>query len=382
MTEPDTPSSAVPLLIPDLPTANQLEPWLQRIDRARWYTNFGALVREFEASLANSLGTPLGEPAVVTLNTGTAPLELAIAALDLPVGSSVIIPSFTFPATATAVLRNGLRPRLVDVAPDTWLLTPQIAVEALRDHRSSLVIPVACFGCPPDVGAWDHFVDATGVQVLVDAAAAFGNLRPGRNTHLSFSFHATKPLGIGEGGALATHDRGLADRVRRLSNFGFEGDTVRVAGTNAKMSEYAAAVGLAQLGRWPEIQSRRTVAYRGYTAALLEIPRIELQSGYAESGLPAMLAIRTPARAALLADRLREAGIHTRRWYCPPLHMHPLFEPYRDDSDLGVCNDLARHALGLPWFPSIEHGQYRRVVDALSATLSMDGEISETVADV
>ena len=126
----------IKVLVPDLPAADSLLPWLRRMDAARWYTNFGPLVRELEETLASEW--PVAPPAgaddlpplqVVTLNTGTAPLELGIAALGLRQGGDVLLPALNFPALAAAVLRNGLRPVFADVAPDSWQLTPALARE-------------------------------------------------------------------------------------------------------------------------------------------------------------------------------------------------------------------------------------------------------------
>lgn len=364
-------SAAIPLLVPDMPSAAELAPWLERIDANRWYTNFGPLAQELEARIADDLGLHGRTPEVVALNNGTAPLELALDALGLPAGAPVLMPALSFPATAGAALRRGLTPLFGDVSADDWQLTPTTAREVAERRPVALVMPVATFGAPVAVEAWDAFSADTGIPVLIDAAAAFGNQVVGERTHVAFSFHATKPFSTGEGGALVTRDSELAARVRRLSNFGFEGDLVNEVGTNAKLSEYAAAVGLAQWARRTALHTRRRALWSHYAAALETIPGVEPQPGLCTDTLPATLVVRLATEAAVVAEALEEAGIESRRWYYPPLHRHPAFAHCPCSAPGGgevlpLTEALARHTLGLPWFPAMSTEQCDRVATALT----------------
>jgi len=195
----------IQLLVPDLPSADELLPWLERIDKNRWYTNFGPLVIELEHALTKRLAGcssagPQKDIRLVTVNSGTAAIELAILALALPEQSRVLLPAFTFPATCTAVQRAGLHPVFSDVDEQNWTLTPDIAHAALRHIRFDLVLPVAAFGCPQPADEWDEFSRETGIPVLIDAAAAFDNQDIGNRCVVAFSLHATKTFGVGEGG--------------------------------------------------------------------------------------------------------------------------------------------------------------------------------------
>ena len=367
-------SMHIPLLVPDLPDAQALMPWLSRIDATRQYTNFGPLVQEFEQALCEYLRSDADMVNVVTLNSGTAALELCIAALGLPSGASVLMPAFTFPATAIAAKRNGLVPLFSDVDADTWRLTPEIAYAVLRQQPISLVVPVATFGCPIQTAAWDAFTSDTGIPVLIDAAAAFGNQEVGQLTHVAFSFHATKPFGIGEGGALATNSLALAQRVRQLSNFGFQTGLVRNIGSNAKLSEYAAAVALAQWERRPQQQILRSVVWSQYERLLKDCSEITLQKGFALAQLPAALVVTTHRPAQELARDLANRGIETRRWYCPPLQSHPAFAdcpscgPHGGNA-LPVTDLLTETTLGLPWFCAMTVAQCADVVHAMQSLL-------------
>ena len=357
-------------LVPDLPQAAELLPWLERIDANRWYTNGGPLVREFEQRLCTVLGA--GGTSCVTLSSGMSALELALLALGVGPGKRVLLPALTFPATAQAVARCGAEPVLCDVAPEHWTMTPAIAGEALAHGRIDAVMPVATFGCPLPADEWDRFVGETGVPVLADAAAALGVQKPGRRVHWAFSLHATKPMGVGEGGLFVSADAVLADRVRRLANFGFEHAVAQSShGTNAKLSEYAAAVGLVQLQRWPRLLQRRREVFDEYRGRLAALPQVRLQRLETP---PATLCVQLPADAAAVATALAQAGIETRRWYLPPLNRHPAFSESRcigpgGATQLPVTEQLATSLLGLPFHSRLTDEDVNTVVDAVAATL-------------
>jgi dTDP-4-amino-4,6-dideoxygalactose transaminase len=373
----------VPLLVPDLPTADDLLPLLLRIDAARWYTNFGPLVREFEQQLASRLSERGGDTHCVSVTSGTAALEIALSALELPSGARVLLPAFTFPATAIAVIRAGYRPVLCDVDPAHWTLSPQRAEQLWREARTErparaasrfdAVVPVAAFGSPLDTGGWDSFCSRTGLPVVIDGAGALEMLRPGAHVSIAYSLHATKPLGIGEGGLIATRDQALAERSRRLANFGFAGGTIERPGTNAKLSEYAAAVGIAQLRRAGSLAARRAALWAEYRSALDAIPGIGLQQGFG-AATPVNVVVHLGVEASQCAAALMQAGIQSRRWYCPPLHRHPAFARLPRAEPLPVVDDLAMHSLGLPFHTRLESGQIQRVADVLRSALAAAGD--------
>lgn len=359
-----------PLLIPDLPGADALRPWLTRIDAARQYSNFGPLVREFEAVIGGWLtrisgGSPVG---AVTLSSGTAALELGLQAMDLRPGSRVALPSLTFPATAHAVRRCGHRPVLCDVDPERWLLTPEIA----RSTDCDAVLPVATFGMTQPVAAWDAYTADTGRPVLVDAASALGWQAVGRTTTVAFSLHATKPFGCGEGGLFAAADASEIARVRRIGNFGYTDRRAIEPGTNAKMSEYAAAVALAQLDRRDHLLAERRRIRDAYRSRLARLAEVRPQAGI-EAVPPSVLCVQLPAPAGRIAERLAGYGVETRAWYCPPLHRHPAFADCERSEPLAVTESLGERLLGLPFHHHLSDAAIGMVVDALEACLTASG---------
>ncbi len=344
----------IPLYIPNMPKVGELLPWLEKIDERRWYTNFGPLNRMFEEAVRRCF-PPVPTAHVTTVANGTLGLELALAALDLPPRSAVLIPAFTFVATATAAVRAGLTPVLADFDPASWLLTPAIARKALELTPIRAVVPVTTFGCPQPVSAWDEFSTATGIPVIVDAAGAWDDQPIGETTVAVFSLHTTKNLSTGEGGIVVGADPGFIERVRNASNFGLDAGEVRHVGTNAKLSEYHAAVGLAVLERWQRRKAEKYQLLRAYRERLDKLRHPPVYQHGMEQIVPSLLAVRLPEQTdvAALAGRLREQGIHTRQWYYPPLHRHPAFAALPRTGALESTREIAGQILGLPFHMDI-----------------------------
>jgi dTDP-4-amino-4,6-dideoxygalactose transaminase len=375
--------SRIPLLVAQLPDTDALIPYLRQIDANRWYTNFGPLAMQLEQRFAASFAPTLTAPTAITAASGTAGLELVLGALELPPGSSVLLPALTFVATATAVIRAGYQPLIGDVDASTWLLTPETAREYAANHRVAAVMPVATFGNPQDVEAWDAFVADTGIPVVIDAAGAYGNQRIGRYCHVVFSLHATKALAAGEGGLVVSYDTELAARVRRLSNFGIDlerGSQVFVAGENGKLSEYHAAVAHAALDQWPVmVERRRAVQARYHYVLQRHCPDLGMQRRPEHGIYPILVGLLPPGlRAGDLQPHLLSRGIETRQWYCPTLDRHPAFAAYAA-GPLPVAHDLAERLLGLPFFIDIDETQMQRVGAAMAELVPAESTACDSI---
>ncbi|HEL3809651.1 TPA: DegT/DnrJ/EryC1/StrS family aminotransferase [Stenotrophomonas maltophilia] len=367
----------IPLLIPRMPSADKVYPYLRKIDQNRIYTNYGPLNGEFEQRLATELGQGLEANHLTTVSNCTVGLELAIQAFSLPEQAHVLLPSLTFVATATAIVRAGARPLFSDIDPSGWCLTPAIAEQALADGAAfDLVMPVSTFGKQNDVAAWDAFTERTGIPVLIDAAGAFGNQPIGRTTDVVFSFHATKSIGSGEGGLVVSFNTDRIKRIRQLANFGIDAARGELAGlgTNGKLSEYHAAVGLAALDEWPDIIAQRRELHARYVRNLLQAcPALKLQDKDPD-GIYPLLPVLLPEQsdALTIGNALRDKGIDTRRWYCPPLHAHGVLSRYASSGSLAVTSSIGDRILGLPFFAGISDEEMRTVIDALARVLSTE----------
>ena len=361
------PGGRIPVAAPCMPASGAIAPYLRRIDESGWYSNFGPLINEFEARLGARF--PSGAK-VVTVANGTLALTLILEALQLPRGALCAVPSWTFVATAHAIRMAGLVPWFVDVDPENGELTPSglDAQLALAPGPVAAAIPVAVMGRPVEAASWRAFQDATGIRIVVDAAAGFDQVHAAP-VPVMVSLHATKAMGIGEGAFIATEDEALSLRFRAMTNFGFLGDRIsRHVATNAKLSEYAAAVGLAALDLWPCARGRYIAAAQNLRAHLRDETRVVFQSGWGLDWISSTCVVTLPNGAAGHAEEaLAAAGVDTRRWWSTGCHKAPAF---RDcpSAPLPVTEALASSTLGLPFFAGLSGDEVQTIASALRSS--------------
>jgi dTDP-4-amino-4,6-dideoxygalactose transaminase len=382
--EPSKPASAdagpgekVPVMRPLLPASERLLPYLRRIDATRIYSNFGPLVGEFESRLAGHFG--LGDGCVVSTSTGTSALVGAIlgsagrAQRDRPLA---LMPAFTFVASAVAAQECGFEPYLADVDADSWLLEPDALLGHPQLDRVGLVMPVAAFGRPVDVAAWLRFRERTGIPVVVDAAASFEfvSAQPARclgAIPVALSFHATKSLATGEGGCVVSSDPELVARIAQSLNFGFRFSRDScTASTNGKMSEYHAAVGLAELDGWAAKQDafadvvfryRRALSAVGLAPRMVAAPDI--------CSMYVLFRCGDEAESQRVQASLRDHRVEFRHWYGHGLQEQSYYRDTPADA-LPVTRRLAPCLLGLPMAIDLPEAMIQRVARALADGLS------------
>jgi dTDP-4-amino-4,6-dideoxygalactose transaminase len=336
---------------------------LREIDATRWYSNFGPLVQRFEQRLAERFQTPTR---IITLANATLALALTLRA-RAPRGGVCLIPAWSFAASAHAAHWAGLTPCFADVDAQSGVLTPEIARALVQDHVIAAVMPVLPFGAPIDLEAWAAFECDTGVAVVGDAAAGFDVARVAP-VPLVVSLHATKALGVGEGAFLATQDEALAADVRAMSVFGFKGTREAfMPALNAKLSEYAAAVGLAALDQWPQTRRRFMQSAQKLRGALSDTP-LKFQDGWGADWISATCIAELPeadkaARALALED------IETRRWWGRGLHRQPAFRTAPQAMALMHTNRLAAQTLGLPFAFDLDEAAIERIAKTLKGVL-------------
>lgn len=341
------------VLVPSVPAIEAAIPYIRRSEEARWYSNWGPNVLELERRLSDHYRGAY----VVTVSSCTAGLELAYTLKMIEGYRKIELPALTFPATWLAANRSGLEIVPIDVDPQTWIAPG-----------------VSGFGVPS-------------YAPVVDAAAAWGEqdvpiVKAGMIA--VFSMHATKTLGCGEGGFIVTWDEGEAEELRRMSNFGIDpaDKTSKGPGTNAKMSEYHAAVGLAALDAfsrepWLELDSW----YRRYLPA-----RVVQQKRPA--GVYPILAVRCPRPAGEVVAAMAASGVECRRWYTPTLDRHPMFAKPGNRAarrahpvKLPVTHDLAEHLVGLPYHLFLTEADVRRVCEALDAACETESAATRLGAE-
>jgi dTDP-4-amino-4,6-dideoxy-D-glucose transaminase len=319
---------------------------------ARWLSNNGAKLQAFEARLSERLG---GLHCVATCN-GTLAQQIALRALD--VAGEVVLPSLTFVATAHAVAWERLTPVFADVEPETLCMGPEQAAARIGS-RTGALLGVHLWGRCADVEGLERLARERELPLLFDAAHALGSTHRGRplsayGDAAILSFHATKIANAFEGGAIVTGDRELADRAATMRNFGFvDEDEVVGIGTNAKLSEAGAAMGLASLDALEEFLAASRANYAAYGAALRGIPGVELFAfDSPESANCHHLTIDVhPEHAGLDRDALRATlvaeNVLARRYFYPGCHR---IEPYAADPcpPLPVTEGALSRCLSLP----------------------------------
>jgi dTDP-4-amino-4,6-dideoxygalactose transaminase len=373
------------------PNIGDRERFLERIndmlDR-RWFTNRGPYVKEFEEILANFLGVKH----CICVCNATIALEIAIRSLDLT--GEVIIPSFTFIATAHALQWQEISPVFCDIDPLTHNIDPNY-IESMITPRTSGIIGVHVWGRPCDIEALEEIANRNKLKLLFDAAHAFANTYNGDKIGNFgevevFSFHATKFFNTFEGGAIATNNDQLAEKMRLMQNFGFDGlDNVIFIGTNGKMSEPSAAMGLTGLESINEIINKNFRNYLQYKKELLEIPGMKLiQFDESEDNNYHYIVVeidksitgidRDSIVKILHADRVR-----ARRYFYPACHN---MEPYRSFFPhagllLPETEKLVQMCMTLPTGTSIDKSQIERISTLIRYIINNSDSINQRIVD-
>ena len=294
-------------------------------------TNNGPMVQEFELRIAEYLGVKH----CVAMCNGTIALEIAIRALGLT--GEVIVPSWTFVATAHSLYWQGITPVFADIDPATHNLDPD-AVRRMITPRTTGIIGVHLWGRAAPIDELQAIADGHGLKLMFDAAHAFGSTYHGQSIGRFgacevFSFHATKAFNTFEGGAVTTDDDELAETMRLMRNFGFKGyDNVIHPGTNGKMIEVCAAMGLVNLDAFDGIVAANTRNHRAYREALKDIPGISLLSyDNTERNSHHYVVIEVdkdfPTSRDEIVAALHAEKILARKYFWPGSHR---MQPYRD----------------------------------------------------
>jgi dTDP-4-amino-4,6-dideoxygalactose transaminase len=344
------------------------------LDR-RWFTNNGCFVQEFEERVAQLVCV---KHCIATCNA-TVALELATRALGLH--GEVIVPSFTFIATAHALQWQEITPVFCDIDPETHTIDPD-QVERLITPRTTGIIGVHTWGHTCDVVALADISRRRGLKVLFDAAHAFccscnGQMVGSFGNAEVFSFHATKFLNTFEGGAVVTNDDDLAKKIRLMKNFGFTDlDNVVYIGTNGKMNEASAAMGLSNLESLSEFTAVNYRNYKQYQKGLRGLPGITLRTHDERERCNYQYIVLEvePTRAGLFRDQLvqilRAENVLARRYFYPGCHR---MEPYRSYFPhagmlLPETETLVQRVLVLPTGTSVEPRHISAVTEIIALT--------------
>lgn len=371
------------------PNIGNREKFLERIndmlDR-RWLSNNGPFLLELEQKLVKLLGVKH----CVVMTNATIALEIAARALGLH--GEVIVPSFTFVATAHALQWQEITPVFCDVDPRTHNIDPAI-IENLITPRTTGILGVHVWGRACDIEALNAIAQKHHLKLLFDAAHAFacthhGRMIGGFGDAEVFSFHATKFFNTFEGGAVTTNDDELAERTRKMRNFGFAGlDTVIDLGVNGKMSEISAAMGLTSLESLDEFIEVNIRNYRVYSAVLTDIPGVELvQYDLQEKNNYQYVVIEVDEKAAglnrdTLVDILHAENIRVRRYFYPGCHQMEPYRSYFPNAGLLLpeTERLTRRVIQLPAGTSVNSADIEKIGNTIRFIINNAKEISKRV---
>jgi len=342
---------------------------VRRIVASRQLTN-GSFVRKLEAACEEYLNVPH----CVAVSHCTSALMLVLKVLGLK--GEVILPSFTFHATAHAVVWNGLTPVFADCDPNTFCLDP-VSVRDRVSKKTRAILPVHMFGVPAGVGEFDEIAAELRVPVVYDAAHAFGTRASGIRVGgfgvaEIFSLSPTKLLVGGEGGIIATRDAALARRLRVARNYGDSGDhDPEVLGLNARMTEFHAALALAGIGDVEARIARRNEIRLRYERRLRAVDGLRFQQirpAAATSCKDFAIVIDEEVFGQTrdwLCKALTSENIGVRRYFWPPVHRQKLYRRAWDRRPLPVTDQISDHILCLPIYSSLRDSDVDRVCHAI-----------------
>lgn len=352
-----------------------------------WLTNNGPVVQEFEKQVADFVGVKH----CVAMCNGTVALEIAIRATELT--GEVIVPAYTFVATAHSLKWQEITPVFCDIDPISHTIDPQ-QIERLITPKTSAIIGVHLWGHPCQIDELQTIADRNGLHLLFDAAHAFGCSYKGNKigrfgTAEVFSFHATKFLNTLEGGAIVTNDDQLAKKVRLMHNFGFAGyDDVVYIGTNGKMNEISAAMGLTSLEGCDEIVAANRRNYHAYSGEVADIDGIsicEYNEGEQNNYQYIVLEIDDsicPLSRDELHQVLQAENVLARRYFYPGCHR---MEPYRSNSQyaevsLPVTDKVGSRVLVMPNGLSIGELEIGQIGELIKTAIGHAEQVREKLA--
>ena len=359
---------------PFLPPLAELTPMLEQIWDRRILTNSGPFHQDLEARLCAFLDAPH----VSLTSNGMLALSVAMEAAGLQ--GEVVTTPYSFVATTHSVLLERLTPVFADVRPDDLNIDPA-AIEAAITPRTTAILGVHCYGNPCDVAAIEAIAARHDLAVIYDAAHAFGVRLHGRGLfaygdYSCVSFHATKAFNTFEGGAVTTRSATAKLAVDRQKNFGIaDEERIPTVGTNAKMSEFNAAVGLLQLNHFEHVRRERgrvDALYRAGLAGVEGIAPLAIPAGVESnhSYFPLLVDDAFPLSRDGLYEHLKTRGIYSRRYFFPLLSNLSMYRdtPSADPANLPIASDAAARILCLPIYPDLQDAQVERIVATIRAT--------------
>jgi perosamine synthetase len=341
--------------------------------------NGGKRVQEFESSLQ----TFLNVKHAISVNSGTAALHAALLALDIKAGDEVLLPSFTFVATANSVIASGANPVFVDINTKDYTIDLHDLKRKIS-KKSKAIIPVHLYGHPSDLCELNEIANQYSLYIIEDACQSLGSIYKNKQTGTfgtmgCFSMYASKVLTAGEGGAIVTNDDKLADTLKMIRNHGMvEGYDTQILGLNYRLPELSAAIAKIQMQKLKTILNLRrrnslllsnlleTIIPK-YNIKIPEEDQIKKFNWYLYT-----LAFNNSNNTTLrdhIKKKLIENGIGVAVYYDPPVHKTPFYQKFSMNNDLQNTNWSSKHVLSLPVHPGVTEMDIQNMVNILKREL-------------
>lgn len=346
-------SHRIELFRPSVPKWDQYRQYLEMMDKNAHYSNFGPLHELFSTRLAEHFCVDTSQ--LQLFNSGTFALVAALHSLKKVDRKYCLLPSWTFVATAQAVVEAGLTPVFLDVDFESMQLTAQELNQVPKEilEQTSVAIIVSPFGAPLILNGIQEFKQKFDIEILCDCAAGFESLKK-VDFPTVISLHATKTFGIGEGGLLLSQDGDLIKNSKAYSNFGFMGERrSKSGGINGKLSEMHCAVGLGLLDVWGETRNAYYESAGNYLNELGDT--CHFQKGWGADWVSSTCVMRllNKKQKEGVRDDLASQGIASRDWWNGGCHLEPFFEAQDCIGQLVITRELARNTLGVPFYKGI-----------------------------
>lgn len=329
----------------------------------------GTYVAEFESRFAAYHGAEHG----IATSNGTTALMASIMAHDIGVDDEVIIPAFTFFATASCILSTGAHPVFADIDPDTFCMSPQSA-EAAITEKTKAIMPVHLYGHPADMPAFEALCRKHNLILLEDAAqahgAAIGERKVGTWGTASFSFYPTKNMTTTEGGMVLTNDDEIAQRLRLIRNQGMNTQYYHEAvGYNFRMTNLCAAIGLVQLDRLPEWTAARINHAAYFNTHLTSVKPPVTTSGYTHVFHQYTVRVSEHSDRDEIVHGLNERGIGVRVYYPAPIYQQPVFQKMAGYQGISLpeTDRVVKQVFSLPVHPGLTDEEVNYIVEEVNA---------------
>ena len=362
---------STPVTRPSLPPFEEYTSLIRQIWENRWLTNSGPLHQQLELELKVYL-----RALYLSLYTnGHNALEAALHACNLPKGSEVITTPYTFASTTHAIIRNGLKPVFCDISYQDYNIDVT-KIEELITENTSAILPVHVYGTPCDVAGIDRIAKKYDLKVIYDAAHAFGVEIDGQPVTAfgdvsMLSFHATKVFNTVEGGAVVSTNEQIIDAANRYKNFGMVGTEDFVEpGTNAKMSEFHAAMGIANLHHIDESITARKKVCDAYDAVLRKVDGVKLlsrgdsiRSNYAY--YPIVLEDDYPLSRDVIYEKFAAENIFPRKYFYPIVTEFSCYKGKCGFPEESTAQDVSERVLCLPLYDSLSLSEVEQILSIL-----------------